>query len=52
LCGKLGLFAGARARAERATAERVAKAAVSALDRIAAAENKAAQAYRRRAAPG
>jgi Ti-type conjugative transfer relaxase TraA len=46
LRGKLGLFAGARARAKRATAERVAKAAVSALDRIAAAESRAAQVYR------
>jgi Ti-type conjugative transfer relaxase TraA len=46
LRGKLGLFAGARARAERAAAEWVAKAAVSALDRIAAAESRAAQAYR------
>jgi Ti-type conjugative transfer relaxase TraA len=46
LRGKLGFFAGARARAERATAERVAKATVSALDHVARAENKAAQAYR------
>jgi len=46
LRGKLGFFAGARARAERATAERVAKAVVSALDHIARAETKAAQAYR------
>jgi hypothetical protein len=42
LRGKLGLFAGARARAERATAERVARAAASALDRIAATEGCAA----------
>jgi hypothetical protein len=46
LRGKLGFFAGARAWAERATAERVAKAAVSALDYIARAENTATQAYR------
>ena len=46
LRGKLGFFAGARARAERATAERVATAVVSSLDRLARAENKAAQAYR------
>jgi len=46
LRGKFGFFAGARARAERATAERVAKAVVSALDDIARAGNKAAQAYR------
>jgi len=46
LRGELGFFAGARARAERATAERVAKAAVSALDYIARAESKAAQAFR------
>ena len=46
LRGKLGFFAGARTRAERATAERAATAVISSLDHIAKAETKAAQAYR------
>src|SRR6202008_4022411 len=46
LRGKLGFFAGARARAERATAGRGATAVVSGLDHTARAETKAAQAYR------
>lgn len=46
LRGKLGFFAGAWARTERATAWRAAKAAVFTLDYIAPGETKAAQACR------
>ena len=46
LRGKVGLFAGATARAERAAAERAAGAIGASLKRIGAAEANAAQGYR------
>jgi len=46
LRGRTGLFAGARAKADRAAAERAARAIAPSLDRIAAAESRAAQTYR------
>jgi hypothetical protein len=46
LRGKVGLFAGAKARAERSTARSVAEAIAPSLDRIAAAEAGVAQSYR------
>ena len=46
LRGKLGLFAGSRAKAERAMAERAAGAVAPGLERISAAEASAAQTYR------
>jgi Ti-type conjugative transfer relaxase TraA len=47
LRGKTGFFAGKQAKADRVAAERAAWAIASALDRIAAAENRAAEIYRR-----
>jgi BID domain of Bartonella effector protein (Bep) len=46
LRGKVGSFAGSTARAERANAERAADAIASSLERIGAAEARAAQTYR------
>jgi len=46
LHGKTGFFAGAQAKADRVTAERVAGAIAPALDRIARAEGRAAETYR------
>ena len=46
LRGKVGLFAGAKAKADRAMAERAASAVGPSLERIAAAEARAAQTYR------
>lgn len=46
LRGKVGFFAGAKAKAERASAERAAEAIAPSLERICAAEAKAAQTYR------
>ena len=46
LRGKTGFFAGAQAKADRATAERVAGAIAPALDRIARVESRAAETYR------
>jgi Ti-type conjugative transfer relaxase TraA len=46
LRGRAGFFAGARAKAERAMAERVAGAVAPSLERIGAAEAKAAQTHR------
>jgi BID domain of Bartonella effector protein (Bep) len=46
LRGRVGLLAGTRARIERAMAERAAAAVAASLERIAAAQARAAQAYR------
>ena len=46
LRGKTGFFAGKQAKADRAAAERAACAIAPAMDRIAAAENRAAETYR------
>jgi Ti-type conjugative transfer relaxase TraA len=46
LRGKVGLFAGAKAKADRAMAERAASAVGPSLERIATAEAKAARDYR------
>jgi hypothetical protein len=46
LRGKVGFFAGSKAKAERAMAERAAGAVAPSLERIAAAEARAAQTYR------
>ena len=46
LRGKTGFFAGRQAKADRVAAERAAWAIAPALDRIAAAENRAAETYR------
>jgi Ti-type conjugative transfer relaxase TraA len=46
LRGKVGFFAGAKAKAERANAERAAGAVAPSLERIGAAEVRAAQTYR------
>jgi BID domain of Bartonella effector protein (Bep) len=46
LRGKVGFFAGARAKAEPADAERAADAIAPSLERIGAAEARAAQTYR------
>lgn len=46
LRGRVGFFAGATAKAERAAAERAADAVAPSLERIAAAEVRAAQTYR------
>jgi hypothetical protein len=46
LRGKVGFFAGARAKAERASAERAAGAVAPSLERIGTAEARAAQTYR------
>ena len=46
LRGKTGLFAGRQAKADRLAADRAAWAIAPALDRIAAAENRAAETYR------
>ena len=46
LRGKTGFFAGRQAKEDRLAAERAAWAIAPALDRIAAAENRAAQTYR------
>jgi hypothetical protein len=46
LRGRVGFFAGTRAKSERAMAERGAAAVAASLERIAAAETRAAGAYR------
>ncbi len=46
LRGNVGFFAGSRAKAERAMAERAASAVAPSLERIAAAEARAVQTYR------
>jgi Ti-type conjugative transfer relaxase TraA len=46
LRGRVGLFAGARAKADRVAAMRAAAAIASGMDRIAAAERRAAETYR------
>jgi hypothetical protein len=46
LRGKVGFFAGAKAKAERANAERAAGAVAPSLEHIGAAEVRAAQTYR------
>ena len=46
LRGKTGFFAGARSKADRVAAERAASAIAPSLNRIAAAESRAAQTYR------
>jgi Ti-type conjugative transfer relaxase TraA len=46
LRGKVGLFAGAKAKADRAMAERAAGAVAPSLERIGATEAQAARAYR------
>lgn len=48
LRGRVGLFAGAKARAERHNAEQVVTAIAPSLERIATAEARAAQTYRPR----
>ena len=46
LRGKVGFFAGSRAKADRTMAQRVAEAVAPSLERIGAAEARAARAYR------
>ena len=46
LRGRVGFFAGTKAKAEREAAERAAAAVAPSLERIATAETRAAQAYR------
>jgi hypothetical protein len=48
LRGRVGFFAGTKAKAERAMAERAAAAVAPSLERIATAEARAAQGYRER----